>query len=110
MATKAFGIGEQQEPRIDVNISRITYSRAINHLCCRKVEIEEKVRGSTINIYEVWSGIGCKCMCFSEIGAMLEDVPQGVYTVNVYEKGTVPGDGSEPMEERLIVSEQVVIK
>jgi hypothetical protein len=105
MSTKALGQTER-EPKIEVDGNEILYSRAINHLCCRKVEIEKEIENS-INIYEVWSGIGCKCICFSEIEARIKNVPPGNYTVNVYEKGTEPG--GEPMEQKLIISKNVVI-
>jgi hypothetical protein len=110
MATKGFGEGIEQESKIEVLGNQIKYSRAINHLCCRKADIEKEKENSIINIYEVWSGIGCKCMCFSEIEAILDNVPIGNYTVNVYEKGTQPGDNNELMEQKLIMSQDVDIK
>ena len=109
MATKSLGEGTEQEPKIDVNGNEVLYYRAINHLCCRKAEIEKETESSIINIYEVWSGIGCKCMCFSEIEAKLQNVPSGTYTVNVYEKGTKPGS-KEPMEQTLIISQNIVVQ
>ncbi|MCD6557673.1 MAG: hypothetical protein J7K31_01420 [Candidatus Aenigmarchaeota archaeon] len=109
MATKAFGEGTEQEPKIEVSGNEIIYSRAINHLCCRKAEIEKETKDSVINIYEVWSGIGCKCICFSEIEAKLQNVPLGTYVVNVYEKGTQPGNEG-PMEQKLIISQNVVVQ
>lgn len=109
MATKAFGEGIEQKPKIEVNGNEVLYSRAINHLCCRKAEIEKEIQNSVINIYEVWSGIGCKCMCFSEIGAKLSNVPSGTYAVNIYEKGTKPGS-EEPMEQKLIISQNIVVQ
>ena len=110
MATKEFGGGTEQEPKIEVIGNEIVYSRAINHLCCRKVEIEKETEDSVINIYEVWSGVGCKCICFSEIEAKLQNVPAGTYTVNVYEKGVKPSGGNEPREEKLIISEEVTVQ
>ncbi|MEM7826856.1 MAG: hypothetical protein QXQ40_01380 [Candidatus Aenigmatarchaeota archaeon] len=100
---------EEQEPKIDVNGNEVLYLRAINHLCCRKVEIEKEIRNSVINIYEVWSGIGCRCICFSEIGAKLQNVPPGSYTINVYEKGTKP-EIKEPMEQKLIISKDIIVQ
>lgn len=100
---------KEQEPKIDVNGNEIFYSRAIKHLCCRKAEIEKEIENSVINIYEIWTGIGCKCICFSEIGAKIQNIPRGIYTINVYEKGTRP-ESEELMEEKLIISQKVVIK
>lgn len=109
MAIKSIGEGTEQEPKIEVNGNEALYSRAISHLCCRKAEIEKETENSVINIYEVWSGIGCKCMCFSEIEAKLQNVPSGTYKVNVYEKGTQPGS-KEPMEQKLIISQNIVVQ
>ena len=108
MAVKSSGEGEiiEQEPEIEIIGGKIIYSRAINHLCCRKAEIEKEIGESTINIYEVWSGLGCKCICFSEIEAEIENLPSETYTINVYEKGTDPTT-QEPMEEKLIISRAI---
>jgi len=107
--TKSVGVGTEKEPTIEVNGNKVVYSRALNHLCCRKAEIEKEIEDFTINIYEVWSGVGCKCICFSEIEAKLKNIPSGTYKVNVYEKGTQP-DGDEPMEQTLIISEEITVQ
>jgi hypothetical protein len=107
--TKSFGKETEKEPIIKVNGNNVVYSRALNHLCCRKAEIEKEIGDFTINIYEVWSGVGCKCMCFSEIEAKLKNIPSGTYKVNVYEKGTKPGS-DDPMEQTLIISDEVTIQ
>ncbi|MBO8182302.1 MAG: hypothetical protein H0Z28_05855 [Archaeoglobus sp.] len=104
-ATKSFG--KEREPEIKIEKNGVIYSRAISHLCCRTVKLEYKIEDSTINIYEIWNGIGCKCICFSEIAGKLENLPAGKYTINVYETGTKP-DG-KPMEEKLIISKDVSI-
>lgn len=57
----------------------------------------------------MWSGIGCKCRCFSKIEAKLQNIPSGNYVVNVYEKVTEPG-GEEPMEQKLIISQNIVVQ
>lgn len=105
MATRAFN--EEREPSIAVFGNKLIYDRAISHLCCRKVEMKREIAGSKINIYEVWSGAGCRCICFSEIGATLENLPSGTYSVSVYEKGTNP-DGSA-MEQVLIISKEIKV-
>lgn len=109
MATKSFGEEIERSPSIEVTGNEIKYSRAINHLCCRKADIQKEINNSVINIFEVWDGVGCKCMCFSEIEATLTNIPSGDYTVNVYETGIKPGDG-EPMEQELIITQEINIK
>lgn len=109
IATKSLGKKTEQNPKIDVNGNEVLYSRAINHLCCRKAEIEKGISGSTINIFEDWSGIGCKCECFSEIEATLSNVPSGSYVVNVYEKGTESGSDG-PMEQKLIITRKINVR
>lgn len=106
MATRAEGI--EKNPQIEVNGNEVLYSRAISHQCCRQAEIEKETQNSTINIYEVWSGEGCRCMCFSEIEAKIQNVPSGRYAVNVYVKGTETN--GEPIEQMIIISKDVVIK
>ena len=109
MATNSLSEGTEQEPKIKVSGNQIKYSRAINHACCRKAEIQKEIVSSTINIFEDWSGIGCKCMCFSEIEATLSKVPSGSYVVNVYEKGTKPGS-DEQMEQKLIITRNISVQ
>jgi hypothetical protein len=110
MATRSSGEGTEQEPKIEINGNQIKYSRAINHMCCRKAEIQNEIINSTINIFENWSGIGCRCMCFSEIEAAVNDVPPGSYIVNVYEKGIQPGDNNRPMEQKLIITQEAGVR
>jgi hypothetical protein len=105
--TKGGAAGEEKEPSIEVIGHTIRYSRSIPHQCCRAVKFKFTVKDSDIAIYEVWSGGGCKCMCFSDIAASLESVPAGNYLVRVYESGTLPG--GEPMEEKLLISKGVSV-
>jgi hypothetical protein len=106
-ATKGGADGEEKEPALEVVGHTIRYSRSIHHLCCRTVEFNFTVKGPDIAVYEIWSGMGCKCICFSDIAASLESVPAGFYLVRVYESGTSP-DG-EPMEEKLLISKGVSV-
>ncbi len=110
MASKSVGLGKEQYPEIEVSGNSIIYSRAIKHLCCRKAEFKKEINGNKINIYEVWSGIGCKCICFSELKAKVENLEKGKYIINVYETGTQPGTENVPMNQTLIISQNVVIK
>lgn len=109
-AAKTRIAGGEHEAEITAGEGSIEYSRAISHLCCRQAELEKETEGFKINIYENWSGIGCRCMCFSEIGANLENLPAGEYEVSVYERGIEPGEEEKPMEERLIISENIAVK
>jgi len=109
MATNSLSEGTEQEPKIKVSGNQIKYSRAINHACCRKAEIQKEIVSSTINIFEDWSGVECNCICFSEIEATVSNIPSGSYLVNVYEKGTKPFN-NEPIEQKLIITKGVHIK
>lgn len=106
--TKGNADGKEKEPAIEVVGHTIRYSRSIPHQCCRFVVFAFMVNDSDIGIYEVWSGGGCKCMCFSDIAASLESVPSRDYLVRVYESGTLPGGG--PMEEKLLISKRVSVE
>jgi hypothetical protein len=108
MASRAAGGESEQEPAIEVIGNTVRYTRALQHQCCRKVEFEQEIQGANITLYEVWSGEGCRCECFSEIQAVLEFIPAGNYLVRVYEKGTQPGS-SEPMEQKLLISVEISV-
>ena len=108
MVSRAAGGENEQEPAIEVIGDTLRYMRALQHQCCRKVEFEHEIPGAEITLYEVWSGEGCRCECFSEIQADLEFIPAGNYLVRVYEKGTLPGS-SEPMEQKLLISIEISI-
>jgi len=108
MASRAAGGENEQEPAIEVIGNTVCYTRALQHQCCRKVEFEHEIQGTEITLYEVWSGEGCRCECFSEIQADLEFVPSGDYLVRVYERSTQPGS-SEPMEEKLLISVEISV-
>lgn len=98
-------INEAQEtsgPRVFINKNVISYHRSLDHLCCRKVIVEQSLDNEVLNIFEVWSGPGCKCICNSEINASII-VPEGTYVINVYETGTQP-ESSEKMTPRLLLT------
>ncbi|MFH1448119.1 MAG: hypothetical protein ABIG39_04610 [Candidatus Micrarchaeota archaeon] len=95
-------------PSIVVSEGEVSYSRALNHLCCRKAVVEKEIRLSEINIFEVWGGQGCRCMCFSEIEANLSNLTPGKYMINVYETGTKPGS-EEPLENREIIRQEITV-
>jgi hypothetical protein len=98
--------GKEVEPSIEVVGNSILYSRSIQHQCCRKVEFEYTIKDQDIMLYEIWSGEGCRCMCFSEIGAELENIPAGSYTMRVIMKDGLPGI---PSEDPLIIEKEIKI-
>ncbi len=102
------GWESERGPTVVVCGNQVTYSRAINHQCCRKAVVEHDVFTYTINIFETWSGEGCRCMCFSEMDATVNNLPPGRYMVNIYERGTKPN--GEPMEQTTVLSQEVKIK
>lgn len=121
-AAKAVGDFQARAPSITVQGNSIVYDRAISHLCCRKAEITKEFYSPNlgndalpsaskefgINIFEAWSGLGCKCMCYSELGAKIENLAAGKYYVRVVEQGTNP-DGSE-MQAQTIISQAVIVQ
>jgi len=107
LATRGLNDDKLKDPAIEVIDGRLSYSRAINHTCCRKVEVQKNIEDSVINISEVWSGPSCRCICFSEISAILANIPAGNYTVNIFETGT-QSDGTQ-MEAKLIITNEVNI-
>lgn len=100
----------ETEPEIKVVEDKIIYSRATTHLCCRKIEIDKEMTNSLINIFEYWTGQGCRCICFTEIQSTLENVSPGTYTVEVYKKGVEPYGEGEKMEEELLITEKVTVE
>ena len=100
-------LDEERKPDIIVEGNKVEYSRALNHLCCRMVMVNKKIEGWIIDIYENWGGLGCRCICFSEITATVENLPKGTYTVNVYEGG-INTDGTQ-MTKKVIISKVVTI-
>ena len=89
--------GILREPEISVAGNSISYSRAVNHACCLNATMENAVEGGSITITEVWVGEPCKCMCFSELGAAIENVAAGTYNVSVYASGSITSDGGLQM-------------
>lgn len=101
------GDWEEQSPKVEVIDGMIRYSRALKHLCCRKVEFKQTVEDTTITLTEIWAGEGCRCICFSELSATVEAVPSGTYTVRVVTQGIPdePGDTGE----HLVIETQVAV-
>lgn len=105
-STKFFG--KERKAKIRVVNDEIVYSRALSHLCCRKVRIKHDIKGNIINIFEIWNGTACRCICFTNITARIENLPKGEYVVNVYKTG-VKADGKTLMRKELIISKKVKI-
>ena len=93
---------ETSGPRAFINEDIVSYHRSLDHLCCRKVIIQESLTNEVLNIYEVWTGPGCRCICHSEINATIK-VPDGTYVINVYETGTDP-ETNEKMTPNLLLT------
>jgi len=87
----------------------IYYNRSISHLCCRKAIVNYDFNQSIINIYEYWTGVGCRCICYSKINATIQGLSKGSYLVNVYETGVKPGS-DEIMTPKLIVTDTITVK
>ncbi len=98
----------EQAPQIIANVNSVSYSRATNHLCCRTAQMNYSISGKEISVYEIWGGIGCRCMCSSTLGAEIGNLGAGKYNVLVYGIGTNPEGGE--MEKTLITSGQVEIR
>ncbi len=96
---------ESREITLKVGGNGIVYDRALSHLCCRKVDVSFERNDKEITIYETWQGAGCRCSCFSETGASIENLPNGDYDVKVIERGTNPN--GTPRRENIILNVSV---
>ncbi|MBD3311894.1 hypothetical protein GF352_00310 [archaeon] len=99
---------DNTSPSITVKNGVLEYYRATSHLCARKAVVEHEINKSIITLYEVWTGLGARCICFSEINASIKGLTNGNYLVNVYETGVKPGS-NESMTPRLLVTETINI-
>jgi hypothetical protein len=107
MATRGLS-AEDRGPGLVISGNQVKYYRAINHLCCRKVVVGSELSGPQIDIYEEWGGEGCRCNCFSEIEATVDNLAPGRYVVSVYEMGTKPSEGGA-MDKTLILTKELFI-
>lgn len=92
-------IKEDANASITITNDSINYHRSLNHQCCRKAEINYEINNSIINIYETWSGQGCRCMCYSELKATIKGL-RGDYTIKA----------SENLTNTALITESVSIK
>lgn len=95
-------------PTLEVSGSTLRYSHALKHQCCRQAEFTLAISGSTITLSEVWSGPGCRCMCYSDLAAAIEHIPPGIYSVQVDERGTQP-NSAEPMPVRMLLIQTITV-
>jgi len=65
------------------------------------------MEGIVITLTEVWSGEGCRCMCFSELAAMVKAVPSGTYTVRIVTR-EIPGEPDDTGEYGVIETQITV--
>ncbi|HLE06045.1 MAG TPA: hypothetical protein VI790_01730 [Candidatus Nanoarchaeia archaeon] len=84
---------------IIITNNTIEYYRGLNHQCCKKAEISYTITDQIINIYETWSGNGCRCMCYSKLKASIKGL-KGEYTIKIYEN----------LSNTLLLTESVSIK
>ena len=85
----------------------IVYTRYVSHGCCRKVRVNTERQGQVINITEFWWGRICKCMCSSDVKAVIRQLPKGEYQVYAVETGTDPVD-DKPNTGRDTVMRQII--
>jgi hypothetical protein len=102
------GQGDERPPALAVRDGNLVYTRATNHLCCRSVTFEWAAAGRALTLYEVWGGVGCRCMCYSELEAQLSRLPAGEYTVQVALKG-VDADGETPLAPETLLEQTINI-
>ncbi len=96
------GVGKEEPPTINVTDRSILYYRAISHQCCKMVELTKEIGLEKIVIYENWTGEGCRCICYSEISAKIDNLEPGTYMVYVIKK-----EANQP--DLQIISKQVTI-
>ena len=92
---------------IAVNGDSIVYHRFVHHGCCRKVKLSTERKDNVITITEYWWGQICKCMCQSDLRAVVNKLPKGTYQVYAIETGTDPIT-DKPAEGRDTVMAKVV--
>ena len=95
-------------PEVVVEGGRVRYERALRHLCCRTVALHHEVEDRQIRIVEMWTGRGCRCHCSSTVGASLEGLPAGRYTISVRRTGT-EASTSEPLPLVTVLEETIQI-
>lgn len=98
----------EKPPALEVTGSTLKYTHSLTHLCCRKAEFVHSIEGSTITLSEVWSGPGCRCRCYSELEAVLDNVPPGTYTVSIDERGTEPNRDT-PMPIHVLLTQTITV-
>lgn len=96
------GFGEEKPPLVEMNGTTLVYSRALNHNCCMGLSLSSEVNGNEIKFYETWTGKTCRCVCFSEVGGRLENLPVGTYAIRIIQKGSP--EGLEPAGDILLYS------
>jgi hypothetical protein len=98
------------ENSIKAERDSIIYNRYVSHGCCRKVKVNTEKQGNVITITEYWWGQICKCMCSSDVTAVIRQLPKGVYQVYAVETGTDPFDDKPANGRDTVMSQKVIIK
>ena len=84
----------------------VVYTRNVDHLCCRQVELSANRTGQVITITEYWHRQGCKCRCSSTVRLVMKQLPKGQYSLYGIETGTSPVD-DKPVAGKDTVLQQV---
>jgi len=98
------------ENGINAEGDSIIYTRYVSHGCCRKVKVNTEIHGNVINITEFWWGQICKCMCSSDVKAVIRHLTKGEYQVYAVETGTDPFDDKPTNGRDTVMRQQVTIK
>lgn len=84
----------------------VVYSRNVDHLCCRQVDLSARRSGQVITVTEYWHRQGCKCKCNSTVSLVIKQLPKGQYSLYGIETGTDPVD-DKPTASKDTVLQQV---
>jgi len=76
-----------EEPiTIEATEDLITFQHKANHLCNLDIELQQTIKNAQITVIEVFTGQGARCVCDSEISAIISPLEKGVYNLKIYKK------------------------
>ena len=84
----------------------VVYTRNVDHLCCRTVELSAHRSGQSITVTEYWHRQGCKCRGKSTRKLGIKQLPKGQNQPHGIETGTSPVD-DQPVAGKDTVLQQV---
>ncbi|MBD3309668.1 hypothetical protein GF351_00440 [Candidatus Woesearchaeota archaeon] len=80
--------GKEKPAEISFEGDKLTYTRSVQHHCCRNVALGARIDQGYLNITEIWAGPGCSdCQCFTELELVAENIPPGNYNVYAWKRG-----------------------